>query len=149
MPEHISKHHTRTDFMLHHHPHSHDHGGHSHSGGHHHHGDPNNHGRAFVIAIVLNTGFVVIEFAYGFIANSTALMADAGHNLSDVLGLLLAWGAAILSRSPPSARYPYRLLSTSLLAALANTLFLMVASGAIACEAIQRFSHPPVVAGLT
>jgi cobalt-zinc-cadmium efflux system protein len=149
MPEHISKHHTRTDFMLHHHPHSHDHGGHSHSGGHHHRGDPNNHGRAFVIAIVLNTGFVVIEFAYGLIANSTALMADAGHNLSDVLGLLLAWGAAILSRRAPSERYTYGLRSTSILAALANTMFLMVACGAITWEAIQRFSQPPVVAGLT
>lgn len=78
------------------HEHDHDHGGHSHSGGHHRHGDPNNHGRAFFIAIILNTVFVAVEFVYGFIANSTALMADAGHNLSDVLGLMLAWGAAIL-----------------------------------------------------
>lgn len=130
------------------HNHSHDHGGHSHGGGHQH-GDPNNHGRAFVVAIVLNTGFVMIEFAYGFVANSTALMADAGHNLSDVLGLLLAWGAAILSRRVPSERYTYGLRSTSILAALANAMFLLVACGAIAWEAIQRFSQPPVVAGLT
>ena len=135
--------------MSHPHTHSHDHAGHSHSGGHLHHGDPNNHGRAFAIAIVLNTGFVVIEFAYGFIANSTALMADAGHNLSDVLGLLMAWGAAILSRKAPSERYTYGLRSTSILAALANAMFLLVACGAIAWEAIQRFSQPPVVAGLT
>jgi cobalt-zinc-cadmium efflux system protein len=136
--------------MAHHHGHnhSHDHGGHSH-GGVHHHGDPNNHGRAFVIAIALNTTFVVIEFVFGFIANSTALMADAGHNLSDVLGLLLALGAAILGRKTPSERYTYGLRSTSILAALANAMFLLVACGAIAWEAIQRFSQPPAVAGLT
>ncbi|MHB9004832.1 MAG: cation diffusion facilitator family transporter [Coriobacteriia bacterium] len=131
------------------HNHSHDHGGHSHSGGHHHHSAPNNHGRAFGIAIALNTAFVVVEFAYGFIANSTALMADAGHNLSDVLGLLLAWGATILARKVPCERFTYGLRSTSILAALANAMFLLVACGAIAWEAIQRFSQPPVVAGLT
>ena len=124
----------------HSHDHDHDHSGHSHSGG---------HGRAFVIAIALNTAFVVVEFAYGFIANSTALMADAGHNLSDVLGLLLAWGAAILARKAPNGRYTYGLRSTSILAALANAMFLLVACGAIAWEAIQRFSQPPTVAGLT
>lgn len=131
------------------HNHSHDHGGHSHGGGHHHHGDPNNHGRTFVIAIALNVAFVVIESAYGFTANSTALLADAGHNLSDVLGLLLAWSAVILARKVPSGRYTYGLRSTSILAALANAMFLLVASGAIVWEAIQRFSQPPVVAGLT
>ncbi len=133
----------------HNHSHDHDHGGHSHSGGHDHHGDPNNHGRAFVIAIALNIVFVVVEFAYGLTANSTALMADAGHNLSDVLGLLLAWGAAILARKAPSERYTYGLRSTSILAALANAMFLLVACGAIAWEAVQRFSQPPVVAGWT
>jgi len=132
----------------HSHDHGHDHGEHSHSGGHHH-GDPHNHGRAFVIAIVLNTAFVAVEFAYGYMANSTALTADAGHNLSDVLGLLLAWGAAILGRRAPSERYTYGLRSTSILAALANAMFLLVACGAIAWEAIHRFSQPPVVAGLT
>lgn len=135
-------------YHTHNHSHGHDHGGHSH-GSSHHHGDPNNHGLAFVIAIVLNTAFVVVEFTYGFIANSTALMADAGHNLSDVLGLLLAWGAAILVRKAPSGRYTYGLRSTSILAALANAMFLLVACGAIAWEAIQRFSEPPEVAGLT
>lgn len=84
------------------HNHSHHHG-HDQCG--HTHGSINNYSRAFAVAIVLNIAFVAIEFAYGFIANSTALMADAGHNLSDVLGLLLAWGAAILSRKPPSGRY--------------------------------------------
>lgn len=129
------------------HQHSHDHSGHAH--GHHHHGDPNSHGRAFVVAIALNTAFVAVELAYGFIANSTALMADAGHNLSDVLGLLLALGAAILARRTPSGRFTYGLRSTSILAALINAMFLMVACGAIALEAIERFSQPHEVAGLT
>jgi len=130
------------------HNHDHDHDGHSH-GGHHHHVDPNGNGRAFAIAIALNVAFVAIEFTYGFIANSTALMADAGHNLSDVLGLILAWSAVILGRRAPSERYTYGLRSTSILAALANAMLLMVASGAIAWEGIQRFAQPPVVAGLT
>ena len=130
------------------HQHEHDHGGHSHSCGHHH-GDPNKHGRAFVIAIALNTVFVLIEFVFGFIANSTALIADAGHNLSDVLGLILAWSAAILGRKAPSGRYTYGLRSTSILASLANAMILLVTCGAIAWEAVQRFSQPPAVAGLT
>ncbi len=125
----------------HHEEHSHCHG--------HRHGDPNKHGRAFAIAIALNTAFVVIEMAYGFIANSTALMADAGHNLSDVLGLLLAWGAAILTHRAPSERFTYGLRSTSILAAMANAMLLLVACGAIALEAVQRISTPPAVAGLT
>ncbi len=112
---------------------------------HHHHGDPNS--RAFGIAIALNTLYVVVEFAYGLIANSTALMADAGHNLADVMGLLMAGGAAILARRRPSGRYTYGLRSTSILAALANAMFLLVACGAIAWEAVLRFSQPPAVAG--
>ena len=129
------------------HSHGHDHGhGHGH---HHHHGDPNTHGRAFAIAIILNSLFVGIEFAYGFIANSTALMADAGHNLSDVLGLMLAWGAAILAKRQPQGRYTYGLRSTSMLAALFNSMLLMAACGAIAWEAVQQLLHPSVVAGLT
>lgn len=124
--------------------HSHDHAGHTHQ-----HGIPDNHGRAFVVAILLNTVFVGVEFFYGFIANSTALMADAGHNLSDVLGLLLAWGAAILSRRKPNKRYTYGLRSTSILAALANAVILLVACVAIAWEAVHRFQFPPDVASLT
>lgn len=112
---------------------------------HHHHGDTNS--RAFAIAIVLNTVFVMVEFFYGIIANSTALMADAGHNLADVMGLLMAGGAAILARRAPSGRYTYGLRSTSILAALANAMFLLVACGAIAWEAVLRFSQPPAVAG--
>lgn len=110
----------------HHHGHGHDHGHH-----HHHHGEVG-HGRAFAIAIALNAVFVVIEFFYGFLANSTALMADAGHNLSDVLSLILAWGAAILAKREPSGRYTYGLRSSSILAALFNGMLLMAATGAIA-----------------
>lgn len=135
------------------HSHTHDHSGHSHGDGHHHHhhhhGDPDSQGRAFVIAIALNTVFVAVEFAFGVIASSTALMADAGHNLSDVLGLVLALGAAVLARKTPSGRFTYGLRSTSILAALANAMFLMAACGGIAWEAVQRFSEPHVVAGLT
>jgi cobalt-zinc-cadmium efflux system protein len=105
--------------------------------------------RIFAAAVVFNITFVVIEFSYGFAANSTALMADAGHNLSDVLGLVLAWGAAILSRKAASERYTYGLRSTSILAALANAALLLVACGAIGWEAVQRFSQPPVISGLT
>ena len=127
--------------------HGHDHG---HSHGHHHHTiDPNGNGRAFALAIGLNTLFVAIEFGYGFIANSTALMADAGHNLSDVLGLMLAWGAAILTKRATSTRYTYGLRSTSILAALANALLLMLACGAIGWEAVHRFANPAPVAGTT
>jgi cobalt-zinc-cadmium efflux system protein len=134
-----------------HHDHAHhdkhDHHGHGH--GHHHDVEPGNMGRAFVIAIALNSLFVVAEFTYGVIANSTALMADAGHNLSDVLGLALAWGAALLARRAPDRQFTYGLRGSSILAALANALLLMVACGAIAWEAIQRFHAPAPVAGWT
>jgi cobalt-zinc-cadmium efflux system protein len=136
--------------------HGHDDHGHSHAhdhshgiGHHHHHGDPKTMGRAFAIAIVLNLGFVVVEFFYGFLANSTALMADAGHNLSDVLGLMLAWGAAILAKRQPSARYTYGLRGTSMLAALFNGMLLMAACGVIVFEAVQKLLTPDPVAGLT
>ena len=129
--------------MAHHHPHNH-------SEGHHHHpATPNNQGRTFAITIVLNMAFVLIEFAYGFLTNSTALIADAGHNTSDVLGLLLAWGAVILARKQPSKRFTYGLRSTSSLAALAHALLLLVACGAIGWEAVHRFSQPPAIPGLT
>ena len=124
------------------HDHGHDHGHH------HHHIDPNGNTRAFALAIGLNSLFVAIEFGYGFIANSTALMADAGHNLSDVLGLMLAWGAAMLAKTAITRRYTYGLRSSSILAALLNALLLMLACGAIGWEAISRFAHPaPVVGG--
>jgi cobalt-zinc-cadmium efflux system protein len=146
----MSKHHDH-DHHDHDHAHHHDHDhGHGHAHGHHHHhGDPNTMGRAFAIAIVLNLAFVGIEFFYGFLANSTALMADAGHNLSDVLGLMLAWGAAILAKRAPNNRYTYGLRSTSMLAALFNAMLLMAACGGIAWEAVQQLLHPDPVAGLT
>ena len=127
----------------------HKHHTHAHSEHHHSHSVPKSQGLAFASAIVLNSAFVIVEFSYGFMANSTALMADAGHNLSDVLGLLLAWGAAILSRKLPNERYTYGLRSTSIMAALINAMFLLMACGAIAWEAIHRFSQPPLVPGLT
>jgi len=127
--------------MAHHHHHDHSAG--------HHHGLPHNQGRTLIFTILLNLVFVALEFAYGFIANSTALIADAGHNASDVLGLLLAWGALMLARTQPSERYTYGLRSTSILAALSNAMLLLVACGAIAWEAIHRFSQPPIIAGLT
>ena len=127
-----------------------DHHKHNHSAGHHHHHvAPNNQGRIFALAIILNTVFVVIEFSYGFIANSTALVADASHNISDVLSLLLAWSAILLTRKQPSQRYTYGLRSTTILAALANAMLLLVVSGGIAWEAIHRFSQPPAVDSLT
>lgn len=133
-----------------HHHDEHDHAGHAHAHAHaHHHGEREDYGRAFLIAILLNTSFVAVEFGYGVVANSTALIADAGHNLSDVLGLLLAWGAAILARRTPSGRYTFGMRSSSILAALTNAIFLLIACGAIAWEAAWRFSQPPVVAGLT
>lgn len=135
------------------HDHGHDHHdhGHSHGFGHHHHHlpSPEGHGRAFALAIGLNLAFVIVEFTYGFIAHSTALMADAGHNLSDVLGLVLAWGAAVLAKSVPKGRYTYGLRGSSILAALGNGLLLMVACGAIAWEAVQRIAEPAPVAGAT
>lgn len=130
------------------HGHGHDHA-HGHSHGHHHHGDPNSQGRAFAIAIALNSIFVLVEFGYGFIAHSTALMADAGHNLSDVLGLMLAWGAAILAKRAPSGRFTYGLRSSSMLAALFNAMLLMLACGAIAWEAVQQLLDPHPVNGVT
>jgi cobalt-zinc-cadmium efflux system protein len=132
----------------HQHDHRHDHG-HSHGHHHHHHAPVPGHGRAFALAIGINSLFVAIEFVYGFIANSTALMADAGHNLSDVLGLVLAWSAAVLAKRAPSARYTYGLRSSSILAALGNALLLLLACGAIAWEALHRFTAPAPVEGMT
>ena len=125
----------------------HDHGeghGHNHGIGGHSHG-PVNYGRVFGIGIALNLAFVGVEGFYGFVTGSMALMADAGHNMSDVLGLVIAWGAWRLSRRRPTARFTYGLRGSSILAALFNAVFLMVACGAIALEAVQRFSAPAPV----
>jgi cobalt-zinc-cadmium efflux system protein len=106
-------------------------------------------GRAFAIGISLNLAFVVVEFVYGLLGNSVALMADAGHNLSDVLGLAIAWIASVLGKRPPSSRYTYGLGGSSILAALFNGVFLLVATGAIAWEAILRLAHPEPVASVS
>jgi cobalt-zinc-cadmium efflux system protein len=136
-----------------HHDHgSHDHHGHAHDHGHDHHGHthaPASFGRAFAIGIVLNTGFVVIEAVYGLLSHSLALLADAGHNLGDVLGLLVAWIAAVLARRAPGGRFTYGLGGSTILAALFNAVLLLVAVGAIAWEAIGRFGNPQPVAGQT
>jgi len=116
--------------------------------GHHGHGPPN-YNRAFIIGITLNIGFVIVEGLFSFLNNSLALLADAGHNLSDVLGLLLAFGASWLTRRRPTKRYTYGLRRSSILAGLLNASFLLVAMSAIAIEAIRRFSHPTPVSGKT
>lgn len=137
----------------HDHGHDHDHGGptshgHSHGHGHsHHHTPAAGHGRAFALAVALNLVIVVTQTVYGVIAHSTALLADAGHNLSDVLGLLLAWGAAWLATRRPSGRYTFGFGSSSILASLANAALLLVACGAIIAEAIGRLFSPSPVAG--
>jgi cobalt-zinc-cadmium efflux system protein len=128
--------------MLHHHAHSeagHEHGhGHSHA--------PANFDRAFVIGIALNAGFVVAEVVWGIAAGSLALLADAGHNLADVLGLTLAWTSVWLARRPATATFTYGLRRSSIMAALANAVLVLVATGMIAWEAFERLSAPQSVA---
>src|SRR6202045_1645537 len=159
------------------HPHSshddHDHGTHGHDHGHdqdptpgseqpcaedngHVHSHPHSHALAadginarMGVAVALNVIFVAIEGTFGFLANSVALIADAGHNLGDVLGLVCAWTAIHLARRPPGGRFTYGLGRSSVLAALPNAVLLLVACGAIAWEAIGRLAAPPTVAGAT
>lgn len=114
----------------------------------HNHSQPN-YNCAFIISVTLNSAFVVIEAFYGILANSLALLADAGHNLSDVLGLILAWIASVLARRRPSARRTFGLRRSSILAALLNAAFLLIISGGIGWEAIQRFREPTSVVGTT
>ncbi len=133
---------------------SHDHDGHDHHEGGHAHGHGHSHapadfGRAFAVGIALNTAFVAVEVIYGLLAHSLALVADAGHNLSDVLGLLLAWGAAIMAKRQPTARHTYGLKRSSVLAALLNAIFLLVSVGAIAWEAIRRLGSPTQISAGT
>jgi cobalt-zinc-cadmium efflux system protein len=127
---------------------SHDRAGHAHAGHSHAHA-PKDFGRAFAIGVALNLGFVAVEAIFGILANSTALLADAGHNLGDVIGLLIAWGAASLAKRPPSERFTYGLRASSILAALGNALLLIFACGAIAWEAVWRFTDPQPVASVT
>jgi cobalt-zinc-cadmium efflux system protein len=124
--------------MSHDHEHAH---GHSHA--------PANFNQAFAIGTALNLAFVIVEAVYGVNSHSLALLADAGHNLSDVFALLLAWGASALSDSVPTKRHTYGWRSTSILAALFNAILLLIAVGAIGWEAIGRFRQPSSVAGTT
>ncbi|MGN6097219.1 MAG: cation diffusion facilitator family transporter [Bosea sp. (in: a-proteobacteria)] len=127
----------------HHHGHGHSHapGGHTHA--------PASFGKAFAIGILLNIVFVAIEAVYGVLSHSLALLADAGHNLSDVLSLAIAWAAVVLAKKVPTRRFTYGLTGSSILAALINGILLMIAAGAIAWEAVQRFGDPRPVAGNT
>jgi cobalt-zinc-cadmium efflux system protein len=126
------------------HDHHHHHHGHGHS-----HGPASPRGSGFAIAVTLNLAFVVAEVAAGIVSGSMALIADAGHNLSDVLALLLAWAASALAARPPSERFTYGFKSSSILAAIANAALLWVALGAILVETIRRFFHPAPVEGMT
>jgi len=141
--------------MAHHHGHSHasgrDHGPHGHDHTGHHHDHSALAARVpvvFAIGTALNLGFVAVEATYGFRAHSIALLADAGHNLSDVLSLAAAWGASVLMQRRPSGRYTYGLRSSSILVALLNAIILLVAVGAIILEAVQRLMRPEPVAGM-
>ncbi len=110
---------------------------------------PADYGRAFAIGVTLNLAFVLVEAGYGIASNSLALVADAGHNLSDVLALLLAWGASVLVRRIPTTKHTYGMRSTSILAALVNALLLLLAMAAVAWEAVQRLLNPAPVQGET
>jgi len=116
---------------------------------HHQYHPPRDYSRAFRLGVLLNLSFVALEVVFGLYANSLALLADAGHNLSDVLGLLIAWGAVALAKRKPSERYTYGLQSSSIIAALLNAALLLVAVGGIGLESIQRFLNPAPVVGST
>lgn len=131
-----------------HHGHGHDHGHHDHAGHGHVHA-PANFDRAFAIGIGLNIAFVAIEAFYGWKIDSLALLADAGHNFSDVAGLVLAWAGAAAGRLRPSERHTYGFKRASILAAFANALLLLVAMGSLAWEAIGRLQSPQPTQGLT
>jgi cobalt-zinc-cadmium efflux system protein len=122
-----------------HHDHDHGAGGHQHA--------PANFGRAFAIGIALNLAYIIGEAFYGLIAHSLALLADAGHNLGDVLGLAGAWLASILGKRLPSERFTYGLRRSSILAALGNAILLLVVTGGIAWEGIRRLIDPQPVGG--
>ncbi len=120
--------------------HDHDHG-HAHA--------PADFGRAFALGVALNAAFVALEAAAGWLTGSLALLADAGHNLSDVAGLLLAWGAAAMAKTRPTATRTYGLRRSTILASLVNALLLMAAVGAILWEAVHRLTAPQPIDGLT
>ena len=125
---------------------AHNHGhGHSHGPGHSH--VPKDFNRAFAIGVVLNTTLVVAQVVFGVLAHSLALVADAGHNFADVLGLILAWWASRLAKSPPTRERTYGFGSASILAALTNAIFLLVMMGAVAWEAMLRLGNPHEIHG--
>src|SRR5205814_9012036 len=105
--------------------------------------------RAFLIGILLSSGFVAIEAVFGFFAHSLALLADAGHNFGNVLGLVMAWTAGCLAKRAPTRRHTYGFRASSLLAALTNASILLVVTGALSWEAIRRLIHPDPVVGTT
>src|SRR5947209_3563051 len=121
----------------------------AHDHAHMHFDDSGSFGRAFAIGISLNLAFVLVEAVFGFTASSMALLADAGHNLSDVLGLVVAWAGGLMAKSASSPRFTYGLKKASILAALTNSLFLFVAVGAIGAEAVRRLIHPSAAHGQT
>jgi cobalt-zinc-cadmium efflux system protein len=129
--------------------HDHGHAPHDHAHGHAHALSADGINLRMGVAVALNLIFVLVEGGFGFISNSVALIADAGHNLSDVLGLVCAWGALLLGRRRPGGKFTYGLGRSSVLAALANAVLLLLACGAIAWEAISRLGSPPPVAGRT
>ena len=120
--------------------------GHSH---HHHDHGHDDFTRAFAVGIALNVAFVAVEVVFGFRANSMAMLSDAGHNFSDVLGLMVAWAGGVLARRGSSPRFTYGFKKASILAALANALLLFVAVGAIGAEAVRRLVHPSPAQGGT
>jgi cobalt-zinc-cadmium efflux system protein len=126
----------------------HGHGGHSHAGHAHSHA-PKDFGVAFAVGAALNAGFVIFETILGFASHSVALLSDAGHNLSDVLALLMAWGASALVKMRPAGRHTYGYRRSSILVALTNAIVLLIVTGAITVEAVRRLVHPEPVAGLT
>jgi len=141
---------SHADPRPHDHDHDHDHlgpgaHGHHHGHAHHHHAAPESMTRAFAIGVTLNALFVAAEVAAGLWTGSLALLADAGHNLSDVLSLLLAWGAAALARRAPAGRRTYGLRKATILASLANAVVLLVAVGAILSESLRRLAEPAEV----
>lgn len=136
-----------------HHHHAHDDHDHDHSHGHHHHHNhhhgPKNYNFAFGLGIGLNIIFVIVEAVYGYLSHSLALMADAGHNLSDVAGLILAWGAVWLTTKKPSTRYTYGFRKSTILSALLNAIILLVAVGIIIWEAFSRLKNPAPIQSTT
>ena len=128
--------------------HGHDRHGHAH-GGHGHSHAPADFGRAFAFGVALNGGYVLVEAVFGLASGSLALLADAGHNLSDVFGLVLAWVAATLAKRRPTVRRTYGYKRGPILASLGNAVILLVATGAIVLEGVRRLLHPEPVAETT